>query len=221
MNNKISQEEWEAIAHQLACPQGEQGLALGEKMNTSNAFITECSINALAPGQDEKILEIGFGNGELSLPVIEAIGANGQFIGVETSSIMAQQASVCFKQAGHSNVTILTDDCHLIDIEKHSLDAVLAVNVLYFIDDLDALFRKIRDWLKPGGRIVMGVRSSELLRAMPFAQFGFRLRELNEIKDAMRDVDFINVESDYFDEGFVEFNELKLPMGSLVIRACK
>ena len=221
MNEKIKQEEMEAIAHQLACPQGEQGLELGAKMNVLNAFITERSINALAPRQAEHILEIGFGNGKLSVPLIEAVGANGHFIGVETSSVLAQQALTSFSRAGLSQVTVLSDDCHLIHLENNSLDAALAVNVLYFIDDLDALFRKIHGWLKPGGRMVMGVRSAEALQAMPFTQYGFRIRELDEIKNAMRDVGFINVESDYFDEGVIEFNELQLPMDSLVIWSSK
>ena len=217
----MKQEDLEKLARQLACPEGEQGIALGAKMNEMNSFITERSINALEPVPGEHILEVGFGNGKLSMPIIEAIGTNGHFIGVETSSVLAQQASARFKQDGFTHVTILSDDCHLINIENNTLDGALAVNVLYFIDDMVAFFRKIHGWLKPGGRMVIGIRSSDSLQKMPFTQLGFKNRTLEVIKCAMHDAGFINVESEYFDEGFTYIDDLKLPMDTLIIRSNK
>ena len=40
----------------------------------------------------------------------------------------------------------------------------MAVNVLYFIDDLSPLFRKIAALLKPGGRAVFDLRSADSLK---------------------------------------------------------
>lgn len=217
----MKQEDLEELARQLACPEGEQGIRLGAKMNEMNAFITERSINALRPVPGEHILEVGFGNGNLSMPIIETIGTNGHFIGVETSSVLAQQASARFNQDGLTHVTVISDDCHLINIESNTLDGVLAVNVLYFIDDMDAFFRKIYGWLKFGGRMVIGIRSSDSLQAMPFTQFGFKIRTLEVIKHAMHDAGFINVESEYFDEGIVQFDGLELPIDTLIIRSTK
>ena len=217
----MEQEDLKELARQLACPEGELGIALGDKMNEMNTFITERSIIALEPVQDEHILEVGFGNGKLSIPVIEAIGINGYFIGVETSSVLAQQAITHFNQNAFTQVTVLSDDCHSISIENNTLDGVLAVNVLYFIDDLDAFFHRINGWLKPGGRTVIGVRSSDSLEEMPFTQFGFNIRTLVIIKQAMHDAGFINVESEYFDEGVTQFDDLELPIDTLIIKAIK
>jgi len=79
----------------------------------------------------------------------------------------------------------------------------------------------IYDWLKPGGRVVIGVRSSDVLQIMPFTQFGFTVRTLHEITIAMRDVGFTNVESSYYDEGVTQFDDLELPIDALVIKATK
>lgn len=215
----MEQQDLKALAQQLACPEGEAGAALGARMNELNAFITERSIQALNPTASECILEIGFGNGELSLPIIEAIGESGRFIGVETSAVLAQQAAR--RLGGRANVSIIPGDCHAADIEHASLDGVLAVNVLYFIDDIAGLFRRIHDWLKPGGRMVMGVRSAESLRAMPFTAFAFKIRTLEAMESAMQAGGFVDVAADYFDEGVVEFGELRLPMDTLVIQARK
>ncbi len=52
------------IASQLACPSGEGAVSIVENMNNTNAFMTERSIEMLAPKSDERIVEIGPGNGE-------------------------------------------------------------------------------------------------------------------------------------------------------------
>ena len=217
----MEQNNFEELAHQLACPNGEQGLALGEKMNVLNGFITERSIKALEPVKGEHILEIGFGNGALSMPIIETIGSDGHFIGVEKSSVLAQQAITRFALEGLTHVTVLEGDCHLVSIENNTLNAVLAVNVIYFIDDLSKLLQKIHGWLKPGGRVVIGIRTPETLQKMAFTKFGFKMRSLDEIKNTMHDAGFINVASDYFDEGVTQFGDLALPIDTLIISSNK
>jgi len=37
----MEQEDLKELARQLACPEGELGIALGDKMNEMNTFITE------------------------------------------------------------------------------------------------------------------------------------------------------------------------------------
>lgn len=217
----MKQEDLKELAHQLACPEGDQGLVLGEKMNKTNAFIIERSIQALDPKLGEHILEIGFGNGELSMPIIETIGENGHYIGVEKSSVLAQQASELFNQNGITHVTVISNDCHSIKIKNNTLDGILAINVLYFIDDIGMFFRKNYDFLKSRGRMVIAIRSSDSLQEMPFTQFSFKIRSLDLIKHELRDAGFINVESDYFNEGVTQFENLKLPIDSLIIRSYK
>ncbi|WP_198262687.1 hypothetical protein [sulfur-oxidizing endosymbiont of Gigantopelta aegis] len=43
-------------------------------MNDLNTFISQKAIEALQPGRGENILEIGLGNGELSIPILEYSG---------------------------------------------------------------------------------------------------------------------------------------------------
>ena len=214
-------DELKQLSKQLSCPTGEGGIELGNKMNETNEFITMRSIDVLNPINEESIIEIGFGNGLLSKRIIDRVGVNGNFIGIEKSHILAKQASNLFCSKGETHVTILSSDYSEIDIDHNSIDGILAVNLLYFIDDMDLFFRTLYNWLKPNGRIVIGVRSSHSLKKMPFTEFHFNVRTENEIINSMSKAGFIEITSDYHDEGVINFNEMELPIDALIIKGLK
>lgn len=214
-------EELQELARQFACPDGELGLEVGGVMNKMNAFINARSIEALKPSGGEKILEIGFGNGLLSQPIIDALGADGHFIGIEKSETLARQAVERFQREGVRNVTVDSRDYSEAAIEHGSLNGVLAVNLIYFIEDGAAFFAKLYDWLAPGGRAVIGVRSSGVLKKMPVTAFGFIIRTEQEIAGLLRDAGFAKVESAYHDEGTVTFKDMELAIDSVIFSAYK
>lgn len=205
------------IARQLSCPSGEGGAAVGESMNDVNAFITARTIEALAPKAGERIAEIGPGNGALSRPVVAALGRDGHYVGIELSADMARAAETCLKGEGQARVTMHLGDCLTAPIGKGSLDGLMAVNVLYFVEDLSGLFQGVSGWLGPGGRAVFGVRTPRSLDAMPFTRFGFRIRPREEIEESLRAAGFSRIESSYFDEGVGKLGDMEIPLDSLVV----
>ncbi len=207
------------IAAQLACPSGEGGASMGEKMNDTNAFITERSIEMLSPRAGERIVEIGPGNGILSIPIIESIGTGGHYIGMELSAEMARQALNILRQEKVAQVDVQVGDCLAAPIEESSIDGLIAVNLVYFVDDIGALFKKISHWLKPGARAIFGVRSAQSLKGMPFTRYGFHIRSLEEITERLKASGFGEVDSRYFDEGTSKLGDLKIPVDSLIIKA--
>lgn len=205
------------IARQLSCPTGESGTTVGESMNEVNAFITARAIEALAPVAGERIAEIGPGNGALSRPVITALGQDGHYVGIELSGDMARAAKTCLKGEGQAKITIHEGDCLAAPIDEGSLDGLMAVNVLYFVEDLSGLFRGVSGWLKPGGRAVFGVRTPRSLDAMPFTRFGFRVRPGEEIEESLRASGFSRVDSSYYDEGVGKLGDMEIPLDSLIV----
>lgn len=207
------------IASQLACPSGEGGLSMGEKMNDTNAFITERSIEMLAPMNGERVVEIGPGNGALSIPIVNAIGNDGHYIGLERSAEMASDVLARLEKQKLAKITIHDGDCMAAPVEDASVNAIVAVNVLYFIDDIQAFFARLLGWLAPEGRVVFGVRSEQSLRGMPFTEFRFNIRSFEEIEKALKAGGFRDVQSAYFDEGTSKLGEMEIPVDSLIIKA--
>ena len=173
----MDESELKAVASQLSCPQGEGGVDIGNKMNEINSFITARTIETLSPQQNETIAELGPGNGALSEPVLNALGNNGIYIGIEPSGVMAREARKILS-GKNCNVEIICNDHMGAGIPGNKLDGIMAVNVLYFIENLDEFFSKIKNWLKPGSRAVFGIRSEHSLNNMPFTQYEFVVRSI-------------------------------------------
>lgn len=207
------------IAAQLSKPSGEGAEAVAASMNEVNKALTAWVIETLTPRAGETIAEIGPGNGALSLPIVETLGKDGRYLGIELSDDMARAAAATLSAAGAAHVDIHNGDCRSAPVDSASLDGLMAVNLLYFIDDLPELFGQIASWLKPDGRAVFGLRSAESLAALPFTQFGFRIRETAEIEVALREAGFPNIASSYHDEGTTMLGELEIPVDSIIIEA--
>ena len=153
----MDKEELRKVTKQLSYPSGDLGVDISGKMNKTNAFITARTIEALDPSAGDFIAEIGPGNGALSSDVIQAIGPRGRYLGIEISKDMALLAEENLRKQGSTIIDVHSGDCHDAIVEEASLDGLLAVNMLYFIDDLNKLLVEIRPWFKPNGRCVFGI----------------------------------------------------------------
>ena len=216
----MNEQELRLIADQLSCPQGDTGVDVGNKMNELNRFLTQKTIESLSPKQGEYIAEIGPGNGALSEELLKALGVNGRYLGIELSETMAKEASAALSN-NECKVSIICSDCLDINIEEESLDGILAVNVIYFIEDLLAVLKRLATWVKPGGKIVFGIRSEEALNAVPFTQYGFNIRSADSIMDLMKKAGFVSTESSVYDEGEVPFGDIMISVDSVIIAGYK
>lgn len=209
----------QAISKQLAHPDGEMGADISNKMNDTNAFITARAIEALAPKTGEFIVELGPGNGELSCELVQTIGQEGCYLGIEISSDMAKAAESTLRAAGVAKIEVHNGTCHDASVMESSIDGLMAVNVLYFVDDLDGLLKRIRPWFRQGGRCVFAIRPERTLNHIGLQDHGFRIRSPEEIVSAMQPYGFGDISITEFDEGEGQLGELAFPNGSIIIKA--
>lgn len=212
----MDEAELKEIASQLSHPKGDDGIEMGNKMNALNAFITSRTIETLSPQQSETIAELGPGNGALSEALVNTLGSQGKYFGIEPSEVMAKEANQ--RLSGNTCAVEIIHGDHLsANIPAKTLDGLFAVNVLYFIEDLNEFLQQIRGWMKSGSRVVFGVRSDHSLNSLPFIQYEFNVRSPDTIKASMRNNGFSNVGSSYFDEGTAMLGDLPLPVDSVII----
>ena len=110
-------------------------------------------IQALALKPDAVIADIGSGTGYFSARLANMV-PKGRIYGVDTEPDMVKYLAERAKREGLANITSVAgapNDPRL----PEKADLILLVDVFHHIDDRERYFRKLRDSLKPGGRIAI------------------------------------------------------------------
>ncbi|HAO46478.1 MAG TPA: class I SAM-dependent methyltransferase [Chitinophagaceae bacterium] len=168
------------IAAQLRRPSGLLAHKVGNKMNKTNNFLYDFTVNTMQLSANEAILEIGFGNGKLFDKLFSA--APGITIaGLDFSPEMVKEAT-SHNQAAISDrlLTLTLGSSDRIPFPDKSFDKVFCINVIYFWEKPAAHLTEILRVLKPGGRFYASIRSKECLSRMPFSNYGFTMYTAEE-----------------------------------------
>jgi cyclopropane fatty-acyl-phospholipid synthase-like methyltransferase len=110
-------------------------------------------IQALQLAPDSTVADIGSGTGYFSVRLAHML-AQGRVFGVDTEPDMVKYLSDRAKRDGLSNIAAVTgarDDPRL----PAKVDLILMVDVYHHIENRDAYLRKLKTYLKPGGRIAI------------------------------------------------------------------
>jgi arsenite methyltransferase len=66
-----------------------------------------------------------------------------------------------------------------------SVDALITVNTVYFVEDVELAFAEIARVLRPSGRAVVGIGDPSMMARLPFTPHGFRLRPVEQLVSAL------------------------------------
>ncbi|HET7416551.1 MAG TPA: methyltransferase domain-containing protein [Solirubrobacterales bacterium] len=126
--------EWDADTYdQVSDPQFEWGMEVLERLELRG---------------DETAVDAGAGSGRVTEKLIERL-PSGRVIAVDGSAAMVDKA----KERLGDRADYLVSD--LVELElPEPVDLVFSTATFHWIGDHDALFRRLRQVLKPGGRLV-------------------------------------------------------------------
>ncbi len=121
-----------------------------------------CTRAGIADGQD--ILELGCGWGSLTLWMARRYPGS-RILGVSNSASQRQSILEQAHREGLANVEIVTADMNVFSVERR-FDRVVSVEMFEHMRNWRALFSRVHQWLRPGGRFFMHVFCH---RAVPYA----------------------------------------------------
>lgn len=106
----------------------------------------------LSPGQ--LVADIGAGSGLFARPLAKAVGEKGKVFAVDIESAMLKHIAKTAQEQQLANLhTVLAaeDDPKL----PEPVDLIVIINTLHHIAHQDAYLKKLRGYLRPGGRIAV------------------------------------------------------------------
>jgi SAM-dependent methyltransferase len=171
----------QVIASQLRKPEGVAGIETALQMNRSNRLMNVFAFEAVAPAPGEQILEICMGNGEF----VETLTRNDpsiHYVGLDYSQTMIDEAAKRNEElvrSGQAQFVYATADA--IPFPDGTFDKIVGVNTIYFWDpdkELQELYRV----LKPGGKLVLGIRAKDIMSRLPFTEYGFILYSPEDLR---------------------------------------
>jgi ubiquinone/menaquinone biosynthesis C-methylase UbiE len=161
------------MARQLRRPSGDAGIQTGTMMNRANGFLYDLTFATMLVGDNDSILEIGFGNGQF-FNTLFAKAANLKVTGLDFSLTMLHEAEKNNKaniEAGR--LILIPGSSDKMPFADNSFDKVFCINVIYFWDSPSPHLQEIKRVLKPGGQFFATIRTKESMAMMPFTQYGF------------------------------------------------
>jgi len=102
-----------------------------------------------------RIADIGCGPGRVTLPLAQAVGAEGEVLAVDVQNEMLQKVARKAGERGLSNIKLLLGDARRIELLERSLDAVLLVMALGEIPEHPKVFLSIYSALNENGRLLI------------------------------------------------------------------
>jgi arsenite methyltransferase len=175
-----------AVAGQLGRPHGFLGSVVARALNRGNARAIAAAVDAAAPEPGGAAADIGFGGGIGLQLLLDRIGDSGTVYGIEVAEDMLRRARARFKRDVASERLRLADgSLTALPLDEGSVDAVITLNTVYFINDLDKACSELTRVVRPGGRVVIGVGDPEVMRRLPVTAHGFSLRPITEITAAL------------------------------------
>jgi len=179
--DKMEEKDLKILAQNLANPQGEKGIEIGEMMNATNIGMTLESIKTLLLEDGEKILEIGHGNAGHLKNILDK-AKELKYTGIDISETMNKEAGNLNKEFKDQAEFILYEGKKL-PFEDGVFDKIFTVNTVYFwenpVDFLNEIYRVLKD----RGTFVLTFGQKDFMEKLPFTAYDFRLYNNSELEE--------------------------------------
>ena len=147
MPNVDQAEYWDGSA-------GEHWVAEQARYDRINGGFGDRVVEVLAPRSGERVLDVGCGNGALSLAIGAMVAPGGSVLGLDLSGPMLAAATARARRARLTNVSFEHADAQVYPLPEAAFDAIVSRFGVMFFDDPQAAFANLARGLRPGGRLV-------------------------------------------------------------------
>lgn len=213
---KLSVDQLKEMAAQLRQPNGEAGLKISDAMNEGNGAMNLHTMAVLDPIANDRILEIGMGNG-LFVKNLVAIDESIRYKGLDFSPLMVEEAiKLNQKYIKKAQVDFICANAASMPYEDHSFNKIVTVNTLYFWEEYEVVFAELSRVLDNDGKLIIAIRPRDVMEQYPMTKYGFRMFSKTEAHQLFRDNGFEPIETTQIIEPDLEYFGMALKRETLV-----
>jgi SAM-dependent methyltransferase len=139
--------DWEAS-------EGEHWASNADRYTKMLANFGDVVTAAAAYATGERVLDVGCGNGDLSIAAARAVEPSGSAVGIDLSPAMVSVAVGRAASESLENVSFTVANASSFDPEPSGFDVLVSRFGVMFFDDPTAAFAHLRSLMAPGGRMV-------------------------------------------------------------------
>ena len=172
-------------------------------MGKGNSHENDRLIPELNIQKNDRLLEIGYGHG-IGVERISS-GYDCLVFGIDFSKLMFREASKRNRiQIQNKKVELYYGDFLTSEFAQNQYDKVFCLNVIYFWDDLDKPFSRIKSMLRDGGLLCMYMAHCDLLNKIKFTKDGiFNKYGIDEVEDKLRLAGFKEISYSLENNGYI------------------
>lgn len=183
----------EYIGSQFGNPHGFVGKICCLIMNKINQAMYKRTVSILEIKPNDRVLDIGYGNGYLLQLIYKRAKAN--LYGIDISEDMKMQATKRNRDAASDGRLFLEiGDCCEMQFDDNYFAAVTSINTVYFWSDTVKGLSKIRRTLNEGASFYNVVYTKEWLDQLSYTEKGFKKFEPQELIEAGKAAGFEDIE---------------------------
>lgn len=209
------------VAKMLRKPEGEFGIKVALRMNESNRNIIQWAIEKLSIQNNDRVLEIGFGNGS-HIPKILSKASMIKYTGLDISETMVNIVEKEYaKEIELGQLTLHLGSSSEMPFSHNTFDKIFTVNTIYFWEDPIEHLKQIYNVLKPGGLFCLAFKSKSFMQNLPFVQHGFIHYDQSDAMELLKAVGFKIENLDYRKEAPLDVNGIGVTPDAILISASK
>lgn len=180
------------IGSQFGNPRGFVGMVCCVIMNVINRAMYKNTIALVDVSPDDKVLDIGFGNGYLLQLLYNKCRCD--MYGIDISEDMVTAATSRNARASRDGKLHLQwGDCCDLPFDENSFAAVTSINTVYFWNNTEDGLAEIHRVLKPGATFYNVVYTKDWLDKLSYTKTGFQKFEAQDLVDFGKEAGFDDV----------------------------
>jgi arsenite methyltransferase len=170
------------VAGQLGRPHGILSPFVARVLNRGNERAIAAAADAAEIPRGAVAADVGFGGGVGLQLLLDRVADAGVVHGIEIADDMLRRAGSGFgRDVRSGRLRLSSGSLTGLPLDDNSVDALITLNTVYFISELDAACAELARVLRPGGRAVIGIGDPDVMARLPFTPHGFTIRPVGEI----------------------------------------